>query len=337
MTVRTGLDGAALERELRSQWRAAGLESEEAPVTRAALLNLIVCAPETASAVAPTVAQIAAALPCRALVLETAAAGTSAPAVEGWAALHCRKGAGGKQVCCEHLTLRVRADAVEALPSAVLGLLLPDLPTAMWAPAGVDTPLVGKLAGALDRLVTDTANAPSAAAAIARLAAHQEAGIEVSDLAWGRLDCWRELFASFFDAPPHDDALANLSDVDIEHGTAGNAAALLFAGWLVSRLGRDSFASRVRIAATSGEGLQRVAASAPRVRFVVERAAPPARTLIGRVEEDGATSLQYRFEPPDRDADTELVGSLQRTRRNQAYEDALRAAARFAPFNTGTA
>jgi hypothetical protein len=78
---------------------------------------------------------------------------------------------------------------------------------------------------------------------------------------------------------------------------------------------------------TAGTGLQRVAASTAQARFVLEVDPVSSRTLHGRIETEGECPLPWRLEKPQRDADAELIGCLQRTRRNVAYEEALAALA----------
>jgi glucose-6-phosphate dehydrogenase assembly protein OpcA len=72
----------------------------------------------------------------------------------------------------------------------------------------------------------------------------------VVDLAWLRSTPWRERVAAAFDPPALRMALAGVSAVTVRHRHDSLAAALLFCGWLSSRLGW-----RVESLSASGAGL----------------------------------------------------------------------------------
>src|SRR5207248_159896 len=96
-------------------------------------------------------------------------AGTSGPAEadlligrEGTAPglqMHCRQSqpGGREQVSCEHILIRARGDVDDRIASAVIPLLLPDLPVFLWwtGTPPLDAPHFEELVGLADRLIVD--------------------------------------------------------------------------------------------------------------------------------------------------------------------------------------
>ncbi len=60
--------------------------------------------------------------------------------------------------------------------------------------------------------------------------------VYVVDLAWLRSVPWRERIAGVFDPPSRREDLRSLRAVTIRHHPESTVAAMLFAGWLASRL-----------------------------------------------------------------------------------------------------
>lgn len=361
-----GVDVTAIERELTAAWGLAGAEASSG-VLRACLFNLIVYAAAGEAAASTTVATLAAEMPCRALVLVPRdAADAAAAPIEAYISAHCQPAmAGRRQVCCEQVTIRTRADALEALPSVLLGLLVPDLPTVLWWPGEPDLhgALLGRLGRHLDRLVVDSAGFADADAGLRELDAATRAGaFEVRDLAWERLGLWRDLLACSFDAPAARAALQQVREVHVEHGPGGRAEALWFCAWLVSSLGWsaprrrrsgwtcESAAGPVHIACTaaaapataggraSRDGLRALdVRTAPGDRVRVERDPQRPELLAAVREHPGTLPAPRRVPLPSLDADTELARVLLRTGPNAVQRAALAAAAALvrAPADAG--
>jgi len=354
---------AEIERELQHVWRAAGEAETEGAVLRASMLNFIVRVSDhdRDTMAVEAVARVSTELPCRAFVLIDTPGTPQDPPLEAWISSHCQPaGPGGKLVCCEQITVRVTPQAVDGLPSTLLALLVPDLPTALWWPgdAALDGPLFARLARHVDTLVVDSSQFAVPARGLGALSrwARSSPELAVADLAWTRLDAWRELTAGQFDAAPFAALLPTLHAVEIEHDAAAGGLAWLYCGWLASRLGwtmlgRDAAAVHLRgahgevlitlRAASAHAGAGNDPALAPGLRSVVLHAAESttfhvaaSRThhtlLEARVERPDACPLPRLLEPKPLDAGAELVHVLARTRRNVAFEDALHVAARFA-------
>ena len=165
---------------------------------------------------------------------------------------HCHDATdGGERVCCEEVVLTVRGEAAGHLSGIVAPLLIHDLPTHVWWPGDPPfrDPIFDQVVDLGDRVLVDSADfsdllrrdasgrgpAPPAAASAT------SAG---SASAW-----WQELTAQFFDAPRFRRYLPNLSRLRIRYAVRARAddagptspspmsQALLYAGWIATRLG----------------------------------------------------------------------------------------------------
>ena len=58
----------------------------------------------------------------------------------------------------------------------------------------------------------------------------------VADLNWHRLAAWQELTAAAFDPPDRRESLVDIDQITIDYEKGNPAQALLFLGWLASRL-----------------------------------------------------------------------------------------------------
>ena len=192
---------------------------------RATTLNLVVYAASTAEgeAAVRAIEEIGGSRPLRAIVASPGEAGPRARL-----STSCFGEAGAHRVwCSEQILLEAQR---EALASAVLSLLLSDLPLFLWWQG--DTKTGGRTMRALAqeaaRLIVN-----SDECGLVRLAELDALPAALTDLAWTRLTPWREALARMFDAPTQRAALGRLSRVDVQ-GPENQAA--LVAGWLRSRL-----------------------------------------------------------------------------------------------------
>jgi glucose-6-phosphate dehydrogenase assembly protein OpcA len=249
------VDVAAIEQELAALWMAAqGPENGEPAVMRASALNLVVpCAGHVVEEARAVVAELVSTHPARVLLLVSEPGPAAVPMTASVSAFCHRLGTEPRQVCCELITLRARGRAEEHLADAVLALLVPDLPVAVWWPRGL--PRVGsdsstsslpeRLAPLADRWIIDTA-ATQDAAALSQTAARfapraggTPLGSSVHDLAWMRLLPWRELTAQFFDPRAFRARLQELDLLEVSTSASPppGAEALLWIAWLAGRLG----------------------------------------------------------------------------------------------------
>jgi len=136
-----------------------------------------------------------------------------------------------RTVCTEVIELRLRGRRASAPASVVLPLLISDLPVfCRWRgrPPFDEAPF-RQLVAVGDRLVVDSSEWPDVPGAYAGLTRVFDA-TAVSDIAFGRSLAWRVRIAGLWPG------VAGLSALEIE---GPRADALLLAGWLRSRLGRE--------------------------------------------------------------------------------------------------
>jgi glucose-6-phosphate dehydrogenase assembly protein OpcA len=230
------------------------------PHARASVLNLIVTVVDEAAAdrVVHALVGLGVHHPSRAIVL-VPQHGTPGASLDARISTHCNDAvAGGDRVCYEEVVLTVRGEAAEHLSGIVAPLLIHDLPTHIWWPGDppFDDPVFDQLIEMGDRLIVDSSDFGDLLRGLRRTAnLRRRSG--VGDLSWERLAWWQELTAQFFDAPRFRRYLPNLSRLRIRYAVAppatsrqveddedvvpGVAApmtqALLYAGWIASRLG----------------------------------------------------------------------------------------------------
>jgi len=135
----------------------------------------------------------------------------------------------------ERIEVDVGPQHLDSLDTIVDPLLVSDLATMVWAPhghgAGVD---------ALRRLASivliDTQDEPDVRDGLER-AADLTRSAYVVDLAWLRSTPWRERVAAVFDPAAARRSLGAIDKVAVRHREDSAASAVLFCGWLASRLG----------------------------------------------------------------------------------------------------
>jgi glucose-6-phosphate dehydrogenase assembly protein OpcA len=241
------VDSQRIEEALRQLW--ADQRRRNQGVVRACMGNLVVVAgpPEQAEAATEAIGVAAATHLVRAIVL-TDAPSTDGRPLKAWISAHCQAPRGGAQrVCCEQVTIAATEEAQELLPSAVLPLLVPDMPVLLWwmdePPFGA--PIFEQLIVAADRLIVDTMRFEDPTFSLTRLAAlvRDQAGrIAVGDLNWGRLTAWQDQVAQLFDSLDTLPLLDRLDRVSVRYlrpssGRVDPEKALLLAGWLLNRIG----------------------------------------------------------------------------------------------------
>ena len=122
-------------------------------------------------------------------------------------------------------------------------LVISDLPTLLWSPHGYIEAADALLALAQAVLI-DSIEEPDWHSAIARACALSGRAYVV-DLAWLRSTPWRERVAATFDPSGMRPELDALKVLRIRHHPASTVAAMLFVGWLASRLGWELDHSRI--------------------------------------------------------------------------------------------
>jgi glucose-6-phosphate dehydrogenase assembly protein OpcA len=135
----------------------------------------------------------------------------------------------------ERVELLVGERHLPKLDTIVDPLVISDLATMVWAPHG-HPEAIDALRRLAQIVLVDSQDEPDVEAALAR--AEDLAGDNyVVDLAWLRSTPWRERVAAAFDPPALRRGLREISAVTVRHRADSAAAAVLFCGWLCSRLG----------------------------------------------------------------------------------------------------
>ncbi|HEV8535761.1 MAG TPA: glucose-6-phosphate dehydrogenase assembly protein OpcA [Candidatus Limnocylindria bacterium] len=243
---------AELERELTRLRRAQNAHAREQgrTVARASVLNLIVYADRESHArrAARSIADLALRHPSRAIVVlaDRGPREGVEPSIEMYCHLPIADDA--RQVSYEQILLRARGDVDDRIASAVIPLLVPDLPIFLW---WTGTPPLGRrsfgdLLRLVDRLVVDSADFARPEATlpvIARISESARGRFGLTDLNWTRLTPWREIVTAFFDVPAWRGFLDGITGVrvgfavDMDGRDIHPSQALLLVGWLASRLG----------------------------------------------------------------------------------------------------
>jgi glucose-6-phosphate dehydrogenase assembly protein OpcA len=348
------------------------------PHARASVLNLIVTVvdAEAADRVVRTMMDLGIRHPSRAIVLVADPDGRGDP-IDARISTHCHPSGGdSERVCYEEVVLTVRGEAARHLSGIVAPLLIHDLPTHVWWPGDppFGHPVFDQLVGMADRLIVDSSDFGELLTGYRRLAnLRRRSG--VGDLLWDRLGWWQELTAEFFDVPRFRRYLPNLNRLWVRYALAPNGSrppdaaagdvapgvrspisqALLYAGWLASRLGwkRDRALEalhegglRLRLegryemidlqiepvltdAYAPGELISvhlRALGETGAAEFIIDRDGDEATVATNA---DGMTALLRRV-PMDEPSEADLLSSDLITDRNEpVYEAALRAAAVF--------
>jgi glucose-6-phosphate dehydrogenase assembly protein OpcA len=135
----------------------------------------------------------------------------------------------------ERVEIEVGRRHLKALDTVVDPLVVSDLATLVWAPHGHQEGM-DSLRRLAQVVLVDSQDEPDVGAALARaedLLGHAY----VVDLAWLRSTPWRERVAAAFDPPAQRRGIGEICGVTVRHRADSAASAVLFCGWLSSRLG----------------------------------------------------------------------------------------------------
>jgi glucose-6-phosphate dehydrogenase assembly protein OpcA len=245
---------------------------------RASVLNLIVVTDEdSAESVTQSVSNIAGRYPSRTIVLISDPEESEMNLDFQLAAFCNVRGGGGAQVCAEQITIHAEGPPAEHLESLAGPLLISDLPVFLWYP-GPFSPFSPEFAGTAslaDRIIIDSA-ARGDWACLREIAGFLEdpEAPAIGDLQWVMLSPWRALVAELFHPPERAEELGKIRKVEVLHTPAGGCRALLFVGWLASKLGwkpedvsRGEDGREVHFAGPSGEVVVELFPNSPDARF----------------------------------------------------------------------
>lgn len=238
-----------IETVMSEMWRAAaksepGADGAPQSVTRACLSNVVIVTGKgQCDALANELDALSIRRPSRILVAEVDEARDGA-GVEASIRAVCHKAPTGPQwVCCEQIHLSCGPEDFELLPGIVAPLLEPDLPSLLWWDRDwSDTPeILLALARGVGALLHDLEKVRRFET-LRKLEPLAKA-IAVRDLAWQRIEPWRQELAHVFDDVLMQPMLGELRSVTVTGwlGASGevSASSLLLLGWLAAQLGWD--------------------------------------------------------------------------------------------------
>jgi hypothetical protein len=175
--------------------------------------------------------------PCRGILAVTS---EQHDALEATISAHCFREPGSTEICSEEIQLTGGEEQQQELASAVLALLVPEIPVVAWL-IGNGSPtsyLANEVAEAADTILMDSGAFVASAGIRECIELERAHDARIFDFAWGRTETWRELTAQFFDGDSGLQQLQRIRSVEIR-GYRGRMSSepMLLAGWIVSRLG----------------------------------------------------------------------------------------------------
>ncbi|HEX4347623.1 MAG TPA: glucose-6-phosphate dehydrogenase assembly protein OpcA [Vicinamibacterales bacterium] len=220
----------SIDADLAALWREA---SQDGPVSRALMSNLVVVSPTRTFA---GIEEVARRHPARTILLSYTAGAHETAGPEGVRVglLTVGEGAGryGLEMIAVHTTC---ADA--SIPSIVQALTIGSVPTTVWWDADLSEPAPPEAVTSLGRqLVYDSAQWKDVKSGVAAAAAvlDRQQPPDIVDLNWRRTAPLRDAIVHALRA---EGAGAALTSARVSHSRNDAAAACLVAGWLSSRAG----------------------------------------------------------------------------------------------------
>ena len=141
-------------------------------------------------------------------------------------------------VCCEYITLTGTTEALDRIGGIIAELAIADLPKFVWwkATPTPDLPLFKRLVSSSDTVIFDSSSFVEPEADIKSLAELLKQDTALADINWRRLAPWQELAAAAFDPPERRSEIFEVDRVTIDYEQGNQSQALMFLGWLASRL-----------------------------------------------------------------------------------------------------
>ncbi len=200
--------------------------------------------------------------------------------------------------------------------NAVAALRLSSLPTLVWW-SGCSPDLLDDLANLADRVVLDDPDP----IAIWKQAVEFFDHAAFSDLRWTRLTRWRTLMAHFFEMPHVRDAVPRFDRLDIT--SSDDAAASLYATWLITSLGREGSIKTNVSRGTAGAFLEEVRL-ANEHECLTLRVAPSGTCIATSATVQNHREVQRTVSMGDRSDSALLAEELRIRVRDKAFESAVK-------------
>lgn len=141
-------------------------------------------------------------------------------------------------VCCEYITLKGTHRAFQRVEPLLQSLIIRELPRFLWWKGDLfnNFELFQTLAPQFSRVIVDSSEFLDPLRGLRAIAPLLEQNLPITDLNWRRLGAWQELAAEAFDPPQRRLAIKEIDQVVIDYEKGNPAQALLYLGWLASRL-----------------------------------------------------------------------------------------------------
>lgn len=181
---------------------------------------------------------IASANPCRIITLCPTVDGEEGVKAQVSASCPVNKRSKNSLICCEYITLKGSASALEKIGGLILELMIPELPKFLWWKAIPDPNygLLKRLTTECDSVIVDSSRFVHPLGNLKQLSQLFEQKAPIADLNWGRLSAWQELTAEAFDPPERRDSIWLVDRITIDYEKGNPSQALMFLGWIASRL-----------------------------------------------------------------------------------------------------
>ncbi len=345
------VDIANIDSQLGALWEQQ--QSARPAVSRTVLMTLYVACqkPETAGIVSASIAAIASDHPARAVIVTNTPTRESS-GISARTSVSCQLVSRSDAVhCSEQIFIEAHGADSAKIGGAVQPLSLPDVPLVIWiadGPAPQDE-IFDQFVASCDCVLIDSDKSGDVDSVFRwTLEAAQPPGPVVVDLGWVEMAQRRLAVAQHFDAERWRGLLPSVDRIEIRFaptdGQGITARALLFAGWITSRLQWRGFApadgpaEAVSISAGDGRRLDFVYASGSdtgvhavrlyageKAVFETVFAADRSEAILTAQEEGVGSSVRTSYLKPLLPYQI-LCGALEITRQDQVYFQSLRLA-----------
>lgn len=230
-----------IEAELNEIWQNNHAADNGTIATRATSFTMVIYESEEKSDDSAIAESLASSNPGRIIALYPTDQEDEGVSAQVSAYCPIQKQGSNNLVCCEYIHLTGTPDALERIGGMVSALMLSDLPRFLWwkAKPQPKSDLFQRLADNSDTVIIDSSTFEQTEAELECVGQLLSEGIVFADLNWRRLSAWQELTAEAFDPPERRSALTEVDQVTIDYEQGNPAQALMFLGWLASRLKWD--------------------------------------------------------------------------------------------------
>jgi glucose-6-phosphate dehydrogenase assembly protein OpcA len=252
----TAINLETIEEQIAQLWnpQTRGDDPIASLATRAAVLNLIIYAPdsETADEVQTCSERLSQIHPCRVILFSRINERSPDPLVPDIFAT-CDADSDDPEIpCIERIRVPVNQTLYNKLASLTQPLIIPELPAFLWwreHPSVSDSAFIA-LAQSADLTIIDSQQFDSVTylGDLIELDTQLPARSAIVDLNWQRLQPWRELTAQFFDIRSVNWALSWIREIEIDAGKQDGSEvpvqAIMLTSWLAHCLGWTPFEAR---------------------------------------------------------------------------------------------